>query len=105
MRSLQIYHLERAVADAGSVRWRPLAQIWVLMRPLRGRPQLQRGEPQIILSHRAQMRRHAELEVGMRLQRAGRSFLIHFAEPMGRREGWISCLCEEQVAKLKTVVS
>lgn len=102
MRRLQLYRLERAVAEAGSVRWQSLAPIWVLMRPLRGRPQLRRGDPQITISHRAQMRRHGELQVGMRLHRGGRSYLIHHAEPMGRREGWVSCLCEEQVAALAT---
>ena len=100
MRRLQLYQLEREVAQSGSVRWQSLAPIWVLMRPVRGRPQLRRGDPQIIISHRAQMRRHQDLEVGMRLMRSGRSFLIHHAEPMGRREGWVSCLCEEQVAAL-----
>lgn len=98
MRRLQLYQLEKSVAEGGSLSWQLVARVWVVMRPLRGRPQLRRGEPQIIISHRAQLRAYADLQAGMRLRRATRSFLIHHAEPMGRREGWLSCLCEEQVA-------
>lgn len=101
MRRLQLYELEHAVAQDGHVTWQGLAPVWVSLRVLRNRVVMSRGEVQAQLTHRAQLRRHDLLRVGMRLRRGEASFIIHQVAPLGRREGWLTCLCEAHEPLLK----
>lgn len=96
MRRLHLYQLQKSVAQDGHMAWLTVTPIWVLLRPLRTRALVRQGEAQFVATHRAQLRHHAELQPGMRLLRDKRQFIILHAEPLGRRDGWLSCLCEEQ---------
>lgn len=88
--------LERAEASAGRLRWLPVADIALQLKPLRHRPAVQRGRDTVLVSHEARLRAGPDIKPGMRLRRDGRLLLIHAVEAAGRREGWLTCQCEEQ---------
>ena len=81
---------------AGQMRWLPIADLYVRLSPMRHQVALRRGDATIIASHEARMRVHPDVAPGLRLRRQNRILFIHAVEPMGRRQSWLSCLCEEQ---------
>ncbi len=96
MSRYQSFQLERAVASVGHVEWESLAEVFVRLTPMRHRVSVRHGSETLLATHEARLRHGAPVKAGMRFRREGRVLLIHNVEPMGRREGWLSCLCEEQ---------
>ena len=92
----QPFKLERSVVSAGEMRWLPVADIYVRLTPMRHRVRVKRGSQIALASHEARMRFHGDVAPGLRLRRKQRIVLIHAVEIMGRRQSWLSCMCEEQ---------
>lgn len=96
MTRFQAFELEKAQAQAGRVSWQHVMQLSARVTRLRSRPTLRRGDNVVVITHQARLRRIAEIEPAMRLRQNRRVLIIHDVEIIGRREGWLSCLCEEQ---------
>ncbi len=96
MSRFSAFKLEVARAGDGHVAWQELAEVRVLLQRLRSRPGLRRGAETVTASHHVRLRFRTDVEVGMRLRHDKRALIIHQVEAVGRRNGWLSCLCEEQ---------
>lgn len=96
MSRFQNFTLERSLASGGHVRWQAVAQVSVRLSPLRRRPSLRQGSESVLATHEVRLRTLSGVRPGMRLRDASRVLLIHSVDAIGRRETWLSCLCEEQ---------
>lgn len=90
------FELERSIASGGHVRWETMAQVDARVSPLRRRPSLRQGNDVVLATHEVRFRHRLGVRAGMRLRHPSRLLLIHSVDAVGRREGWLSCLCEEQ---------
>lgn len=100
MTRFELFDLEKSTARAGRVNWQQIMQLSARVTRLRSRPTLRRGNDVVVMTHRVRMRRVDALAPGMRLRQSQsqsqRVLIIHDVETTGRRQGWLSCLCEEQ---------
>lgn len=96
MTRFELFELEKSEAQAGRVSWQPVMQLSARVTRLRSRPTLRRGNDVVVMTHRVRLRRIDEIAPGMRLRQTRRVLIIHDVEIIGRRQGWLSCLCEEQ---------
>ncbi len=90
------FKLEVNQVNDGHITWQELAEVRVLLQRLRSRPGVRRGAETVTASHHVRLRFRADVEIGMRLRLDKRVLIIHQMETVGRRNGWLSCLCEEQ---------
>lgn len=90
------FDLEASRAAAGRVRWQKIATVSLHLQRLRSRPMVRQGAELVLLSHHVRLRFRADVELGMRFRSDKRVLVIHQVETTGRRNGWLSCLCEEK---------
>jgi len=96
MTRFELFDLEKSTAQAGRVNWQPIMQLSGRVTRLRSRPTVRRGNEVVVMTHRVRLRRIGEVAPGMRLRQTRRVLIIHDVETTGRRQGWLSCLCEAQ---------
>jgi len=96
MSRLFTFDLETRKAAKGHVSWQKTATVSVYLQRLRSRPMVRQGAEMVLLSHHVRLRFRADVDIGMRFRNDKRVLVIHQLETTGRRNGWLSCLCEEQ---------
>lgn len=91
-----VFRLERPHHEGGRQSWVGLADVWLTLRPLRGRLALRSGVAEQVATHEARLRWRDDVKAGMRFRRRSQVLEIHTVEDVGQRHRRLSCLCEER---------